>query len=66
LVVIQSTSYQTADWYKGSQLSARFQPIVVHFIPMLPKEEQSATWVERLKSFAKSVTTPSKSSSDKQ
>lgn len=57
LVAIQATAYQTSTWYKESQLSPRFQPIVAHFIPMLPKEEHAATWVERLKAFAKSVTT---------
>lgn len=57
LVAIQMTAYQTASWYKESVLSARFQPIIAQFIPMLPKEKV-ATWMERLKSLAQSVTSP--------
>lgn len=38
LLLIGASPYQNADWLKQSELAPHFQPIVTHFIPLLPKD----------------------------
>jgi membrane protein required for colicin V production len=55
LIAIQITGHEKSTWYKDSQLVQHFQPVVMHFIPLLPKKEQAATWIQRLKTFTESM-----------